>query len=356
LHGIEDVAYQSYREREHPGQKPTGPRLIRYADDFVVLCRTREGVDAARNAIEQWLADLGLRLSPRKTRIAHTLRQEGENAAGFDFLGFTVRQYPVSKYRAGRRNNGQRLKFVAHIKPSKQAINRHTRALHAVIQKMSAAPQAALIAKLNPLIKGWANYYRTVVAKEVLHSCDSRLFGQLWHWAVRRHPLKNRKWIAARYWNMQPGAKWQFVTKQDGQITFSLARHDTTRIGRHVKVRGNASPYDGNLLYWSQRLINHPLTHAEEARLLRRQGGRCPYCGLRLREEDMREIDHRIPRGAGGSDALANKQVLHRHCHDKKTAADAEGAYDRGWLVEELGVGKPTRPVLQTSRSREGRA
>ena len=89
-----------------------------------------------------------------------------------------------------------------------------------------------------------------------------------------------------------------------------------------MKVKGSASPYDGNLVYWAKRLTQHPLVNNEKAKLLKIQHWQCPRCGLYLREEDLLEVDHVIPTALGGKDDISNKWVYHRHCHDEKTAED----------------------------------
>jgi RNA-directed DNA polymerase len=98
--------------------------------------------------------------------------------------------------------------------------------------------------------------------------------------------------------------------------------HELTRIQRFVKVKGTASPYDGNLVYWAKRLKDHPLMASEKARLLSMQNGQCPRCGLYFRDGDLLETDHAIPTALGGRDDISNKWVYHRHCHDEKTSED----------------------------------
>jgi len=89
----------------------------------------------------------------------------------------------------------------------------------------------------------------------------------------------------------------------------------------YVKVRGEVSPYDGNLLYWAKRLKQHPLVKNEKAKLLQKQRWQCPHCGLYFKEGDVLEIDHDIPIALGGK-GISTKYVYHRHCHDEKTARD----------------------------------
>ena len=87
-----------------------------------------------------------------------------------------------------------------------------------------------------------------------------------------------------------------------------------------MKVKGTASPYDGNLSYWAQRLKEHPMCGTRTGLLLKDQQGRCPSCGLHFKPGDLMEIDHKLPLHLGGEDRLSNLQLLHRHCHDRKTA------------------------------------
>jgi RNA-directed DNA polymerase len=101
-----------------------------------------------------------------------------------------------------------------------------------------------------------------------------------------------------------------------------LHRHDETPIIRHVKVKSDASPYDGNLIYWSSRMGKHPEVTDRAATLLKSQKGKCTHCGLYFREEDVLEVDHIIPRIKGGKDQYNNLQILHRHCHDVKSTKD----------------------------------
>jgi RNA-directed DNA polymerase len=233
---------------------------------------------------------------------------------GFNFLGFTIRQYPVGTCAAGHDAWGNRLAFKARTRPSKEAIKHHQEELKRIVRAHKAATQAELIEALNPVITGWANYYRTVAAKRVFNACDHHLFALLWRWARRRHPNKSSAWLYRRYWTTIGQNHWRFGSPA-GLV---LAQHVRTAIRRHVKVRGVASPFDGNLVYWVQRLRTHPLVQRRIAILLQRQQGRCPACALLFRDTDRLEIDHIVPRSQGGTTDATNLQVLHRHCHDQK--------------------------------------
>jgi len=146
---------------------------------------------------------------------------------------------------------------------------------------------------------------------------------------------------------------------------------------RHVKVKGDASPYDGNLVYWSTRMGKNPEMPSRESSLLKRQKGKCAHCGLYFTEESVLEVDHAIPKSKDGKNSYDNLQLLHRHCHDKKTANDGSsgiksgcnsakpkptikakslgnrGTRDKSLITEEPDEAKVSRPVLKTSGTRE---
>jgi RNA-directed DNA polymerase len=314
----------------------------------VVLHPTLAGVEKAKLVMEAWLQGIGLELKPSKTRIAHTLHPM-QGKAGFDFLGMTIRQYPVGRTHSAKNTYGKLLGFKTLIKPSEEAIKRHVRALRKIVREQQTAPQAGLIAHLNPVIKGWANYYRTVVAKESYVRCDDWLYCKLRYWARRRHPNKTARWVSRKYWAINQGEGWTFKA-QDGS---KLRKHTATPIKRHVKVSGRASPYDGKLTYWAQRLKDHPLVNSKVGYLLKLQKGKCARCGLYFRDGDLMETDHIIPKSLGGDNRLMNLQLLHRHCHDQKTAQDGsnqaktdQGINDNDHLIEEPDDGKLSRPVL----------
>jgi RNA-directed DNA polymerase len=129
------------------------PNFVRSADDLVVLHPDRTVIDTAKEVLEHQLADMGLVLKPSKTRIVHTL--EGQ-APGFDFLGFTVRQFPVGVHKSGTARTGQPLGFKTLITPSTEATQRHYADLRTIVVTGRTLAQEVLIAKLNPVIRGWS--------------------------------------------------------------------------------------------------------------------------------------------------------------------------------------------------------
>jgi RNA-directed DNA polymerase len=295
--------------------------LIRYADDFVILHESQSIVLKCKELIEEWLSDYGLELNQEKTQVKHTLIEHEGQKPGFDFLGFTIRQFPVGKYQSGKNTKGKTLGFKTIIKPSEKAIKGHYEKLAGIIDNHKAKPQTALIGKLNPIIRGWANYYKTACSKETYSKLGHLLYGKLRRWANRRHPNKSSHWVIEKYWCTVGMNNWRFgYTK--GEEQYLLFQHSATEITRHVKVKGTASPYDGETTYWASRMGKHPEVKASVARHLKKQKGICNYCKLTFRPEDKIEIDHIVPQKAGGHKYKDNLQVLHKHCHDKKTKDD----------------------------------
>jgi RNA-directed DNA polymerase len=282
--------------------------LIRYADDFVILHKDIKVVLQAKTVIQEWLGQVGLELKPEKTQIAHTLEKYKGNKGGFDFLGFTIRQWKVKSTKLG---------FKTLIKPSSKSIKTHYRKLAETCNTHKSAPLKALIAKLNPIIRGWANYYSAVVSKEVFSKIDNLLWKRLWRWASRRHPNKSATWVKEKYFPAKGSDNWRLNGSK-----YILNRHSDVPIVRHTKVRGNKSPYDGDWTYWSSRIGKHPGVRKEVTTLLKRQKNKCAFCGLHFRPTDLIEVDHIVPKSKGGNNTYKNKQLLHRHCHDVKTAND----------------------------------
>ena len=81
-------------------------------------------------------------------------------------------------------------------------------------------------------------------------------------------------------------------------------------------------PLDGDWIYWSSKIGKYPGVRTRIAKLLKSQKNKCASCGLNFRPTDIIEVDHIVPRSVGGKDTYENIQLLHRHCHDVKTAED----------------------------------
>ena len=183
------------------------------------------------------------------------------------------------------------------------------------------------------------------------------LYQKLLAWAKRRHPNKNNSWVVQKYWHTIGNNKWIFSTNSS-EKSFKMALHSNTPIKRHVKVKGKRSIFDGDLIYWSIRMGKHPEMPSQKAFLLKKQKGKCNYCGLHFKYGDLIEKDHIIPKSNGGKNEIKNLQLLHRHCHDKKTANDGNliSTNDNRHIGEKLDEGKLSRPVLKTSQGSDALA
>lgn len=349
LHGMEQRIKDAIPSKSKPFSRKK-PNLIRYADDLVILHAELEVIQKCQQILTEWLKDMGLELKPSKTRIAHTLNKLGDEKPGFNFLGFTIRQFPVGKCHSGKNHKGELLGFKTIIKPSNDCVNRHYRQVSNIIKTYKNAPQIGLIHKLNPLIRGWVNYYSAVVSKEVFSKLDHLVTQRLITWGRSRHPNKGIKWVTRKYFKTKGNNPWSFATWEKGlRHTAHLAQYKETPIIRHEKVKGQCSPYDGNLVYWSNRMGKHPEMAIRTAKLLKLQKGKCQHCGLTFRDGDQFNIDHIIPLSQGGSDIYDNLQLLHKHCHDIKSSQD-RGMYDKHQFIEERYEGKLSCTVLKTSQ------
>jgi len=299
LHGLEETIVNAIQPRNPPA-------VIRFADDLVILHEDLDTLKKTTQIAETWSAEIGLNFKASKTRITHTL-EEYEGKVGFDFLGFHIQQHRVGKYHTMTYRGRPGHKTI--IGPSQPAVRRHLTAIKTEIDRHRGAPQAAVVAALNPMIRGWANYHRTGVAKQVFAKVDRLIFVQLLRWARYRHPRQTSGWCYRRYWRYQ---KDRLEFSDD---TSTLERHKDTPIVRHIKVRGDKSPYDGDWVYWSARLGRDPTQPSRVTRLLKQQRGRCDRCGLRFMTEDVMETHHRD--GNRTNNRYANLSLLHAHCHDQ---------------------------------------
>jgi RNA-directed DNA polymerase len=294
----------------------TCAQIVRYADDFVILHESEEFVNLLRQKASEWLKVMGLELKPSKTRVCHT-------SEGFDFLGFNIRQYPVGAYRAakiGVHGKTINLGFKTLIKPTKEAVKRHLDKIGQIIDKYHNAPQEALISRLNPVIRGWCNYYASNVSKETFSKCDFLTYQKLRAWAKRRCIKTNAHDTVRNYWRTVGEDNWTFATSGG----LALVKHSSTPIVRHTKVQGARSPFDGDLVYWGKRMSSHPELPSRVATLLKEQSGKCGFCELNFKYGDLWEVDHDVPTSRGGKNIQSNLQLLHRHCHDRKSATDRD--------------------------------
>ncbi|WP_342276156.1 group II intron reverse transcriptase/maturase [Spiroplasma endosymbiont of Nebria brevicollis] len=249
LHGLEshiketlaDELFQYLKKKNGKATHKTAQHnisIIPYADDFVIIHESKEIILKAKILVEKWLKTIGLELNKSKTRITHTFNGE---KSGFDFLGFSIRHYAT-------KNNKKGYKLL--IKPSKNSIKQQSIKLKHRLKSKLGATQAEVIKELNPIIRGWSQYFSSAVSKATFSLLDSLMYKKLWKWAVFRHPKKGKIWVKKKYFKTLGNDNWRFMTNN----TAYLIWHSEHVIKRHIKVQGTKSPYDGDWVYWGNRL------------------------------------------------------------------------------------------------------
>jgi len=220
LDGMQKAIRQAVRAK---GDKV---HFMRYADDFIVTGATKELLEQkVKPAVTAFLQPRGLELSEQKTVITHI-------QDGFNFLGHTVRRY------------GDKLLTI----PKESNVKSLREKIRLCLQSTLALGQKALIRKLNPILRGWANFYRHAAAKATFDKLDHYVHWRIWRWTKRRHSNKSAQWRKDKYYSAA-GDGWKFsvryLRKSDGKLkVMQLYRLGTTPILRYIKVKGAANPYD----------------------------------------------------------------------------------------------------------------
>lgn len=292
--------------------------VVRYADDFVVTGESKDLlVSVVQPWIEQFLRTRGLTLSMEKTRLVHITE-------GFDFLGWNFRKYEV------RLPNKQRgLKLL--IKPSRKNVKAFYDKVSAIIKRSLSVPPERLIATLNSVLRGWARYHQGVVAKETFSKLDHQIFWRLMRWGRRRHPRKSGKWVYKTYWQTI-GSRTAFsvrVPSRDGApVVTELYSLASTPIVRHVKVQAAYNPYDPDWEHYGEQrhaaLMAPTIVSTARWTLWMQQGGRCPLCEALIDNASEADDHHIVYRMHGGSNALANRVLMHPVCHRRVHALGLE--------------------------------
>jgi RNA-directed DNA polymerase len=299
LHGMEEAIGVRY---DYRGQLIGKRAVVRYADDFVCFCETKEEAEQVKILLAEWLKERGLTLSEEKTRIVHLTE-------GFNFLSFNIRHYPAPLT--------SRTGWKLLIKPSKEAVQEVQKKLKDQWSKAQGGNVQSVLTKLNPIIRGWANYFRTAVAKEIFSKLDSWMFYKADRYTRWTHPKKPKDWRHRKYWgrfNLDRLDAWTFGDKQTGGY---LLKFSWFPIERHTLVKGRSSPDDPCLKdYWENRQAAKAkdLTFSKQ-KLTKRQKGRCPECGDSLFNDEELQVHHLLARSKGGKDSYSNLALVHFLCH-----------------------------------------
>lgn len=299
LDGLEPILKEHFKPKWVDGKNfYSAVNYTRYADDFIITGKDPVVLEnEVKPIVRQFLEERGLTLSEEKTLITHI-------ESGFDFLGCNVRKY-----------SGKLL-----IKPAKSSVKSFLRKIRGIIRQNKAATQQDLIARLNPVIRGWVNFHRFNVSDQIFGYVDAQIFQALWRWAKRRHHNKGSKWIVRKYFHRINTRNWTFARqwKRDDGTTgyFALEYASDTKIVRFPGIRDGANPHDEEWrLYLEERETekmritvkgNHTLRY-----LFNKQRGCCALCGEKLTLETGGRC-HKYKHGNASLNFL-----VHPDCHRK---------------------------------------
>ena len=332
LHGLEKVIgdwaenQRLLRRDGKPLDRKSARRkavhVIRYVDDFVIMHRELWVIKECQKLVSNFLAERGLAFNEVKTKIVHTRLKFNNNPAGFEFLGFKVKHFSTKKHSA-KDNQGNQIGYRLIIFPTMKSRKKHFRSIDKIIRKYKTAKQSYIIKKLNPIVTGWTNYFRFshFLTTKIGGSMEHILYQKLVYWARRKLNTKNIASGYKKFWHKVDGRR-QFSYKACNGENVTLALYRKVAKGyslvKYSKVKGDVSVYNGDLIYWSKWAITPELRTSKRVKLLRKQAYKCNICSKLFLPGDITEIDHIKPVSEGGSQKIANLQMLHAVCHDYK--------------------------------------
>lgn len=221
LDGLEELLRKRFPRRHR-----RMVNMVRYADDFIITGATREVLtDEVRPLIERFLGERGLQLSPTKTIVTHV-------DVGFDFLGQNIRKF----------------RGVLLTTPARRSVHALLTRVREVIRTSPAVPASVVVMKLNPIIRGWANYHRHAVSSRRFSFVDHQIWKALWRWARRRHPSRGCLWVRRKYFPRHGSRTWVFtgmhLTRYGTREPLRIFHAADVHIRRHLVIRGDANPFD----------------------------------------------------------------------------------------------------------------
>ena len=266
--------------RNHPkkqGGKYTMNPIIRYADDFIIVCESEHEAEFIKDKITTFLKEnIGLELSNEKTKITHT-------ANGFDFLGFNIRKYTQESPKSKYHSIGKLM-----IKPQKEKVTNFLSRIQEALDNNKTAKQESIINILNPMLQGFGMYNRFAVSKKTFSAMDNRLWEMLWKWAKRRHPQKSNKWIMRKYFTTT-GRKWVFRDETGNKIKITalipIVRYVMIKSGMRIHAEDKETRE-----YWQKRVYTNALSQVysiKVERLMKKRKGICPCCGNPITKDDI---------------------------------------------------------------------
>ncbi|WP_454432098.1 group II intron reverse transcriptase [Bacillus thuringiensis] len=314
LHGMEEelrIKYKMQKHKNYPegrwvinDYRKRSPKIsmVRYADDFVILCESKEKAMALYAELQPYLEKRGLRLAKDKTRVTKITN-------GFDFLGFTFRKF--------YKKNGT---FKIIVKPSKETVKKARSTIKDVFVQLTGTNVKTLLMRVLPVIRGYANHWKRVVSKDIYSKMDHYIFQLTAKFLKRLHNSKSWKWIKKKCFRLdlkgQSKNKWLLTEDK-----YQIINMSWTSIVRHEKILGNNSPYDVKLKgYFKKRDIKQFKSDNVDSRqkMAKLQNYKCPLCDNSIVDfSEGLERHHKTPRCKGGDDSYRNVKLVHISCHIK---------------------------------------
>ncbi len=255
---------------------------VRYADDMVIILKPKDDAEQILEKIKQFLAARGMEISEQKTKLTAT-------TDGFDFLGWNFRVQKNGKFRSRPSKDN----YEAFRKKAKAIIN---------CSNYGAAVKAK---KLAPVVRGWRNYHRYCKMDGARNS--------LWFMNNRAFKVFNKEKKQNRH------TSEELVKQAFPKVSYSE--------NKFVLVKGDKSPYDGDITYWSKR--NSKLYDGYTSKALKEQNHSCAACGLKFTSEEKVHLHH--VDGNHENWKWDNLVAIHESCHDylhmgKSKSARVSGA------------------------------
>jgi RNA-directed DNA polymerase len=285
-----------------------GMHMVRYADDFLVFCKTKVDADVkARALVNEFLASRGLELNVEKTKVT-----EISDKSGIEFLGFKIREYPDSTRKKGN---------VLLITPQRKKVETLLGKTKLIFRENRAKSVHRVINELNPILRGWANYFRTGVSKRVFTYIGYKLYSQTKSYLLHKYRGVPVRKLMSKHFHTVNKNRWVLKSYDpDRGCLVSLFQIASVPIQRHQLSLWENPFFPKNEHLWfkpkAKRTKPPIVLNKRKQELFRKQKAICVHCRLLMDPlEEILEEHHVIPRSEGGEDDLRNLRLLHRVCH-----------------------------------------
>lgn len=310
LNGLEQVAKESVGTSAYQRKLGSRPKVhtTRYADDFIITSVNEELLlREVCPAVEEFLAKRNLKLKEAKTRILHV-------SQGVDFLGFNLRRHTYRPELNKTTRNPEKHNQVLIIRPSKKNVIKLVEKIKSTM--LPARPMESIIRDLNPILRGWAEYFRiSYHSLRVMGKLSHYIWTKTWIWARKRHSKRNAEWVYNKYIQSSVERKWRIgVSAQE--ILYDMSTVTSLKL---TPLRENVNPYtEEGEKYYEKRRKDMVVANFRKA-IYQKYKYKCPHCGDSLFGEESVELHHVIPASRGGKWTLDNIQPLHQTCHASVT-------------------------------------